>query len=217
MNWLRASKRSGIADNGKQLVVPHPLIYLQGADSGRTQATAMLWPEEVAWKSLRRFLKKNVPRLASPQRGEVGGGNCAAGVLPSTPRPTRQPPTWPPPAGGEVHTRNHGVETRSEGGETWGASFPEIALSPSRDTPTAGNKGTHQRYVLAVLNVTPLSGVICHFLFLGSSLCRSAAGLRQGTAVPGSTLRGSAAGQQEGICSSLGVSRVSKLLTVAMA
>ena len=64
---------------------------------------------------LRQFLKKNLPRtvrhsagtllndacaLASPQRGEVGGGYSADGILPPSLHPPGRPPSSPPPAGG---------------------------------------------------------------------------------------------------------------------
>ena len=47
------------------------------------------------------------------------------------------------------------------------ASLMPRVLGRSRGTPTAGNKGTHQQYVLVMLNGTPRSGVISPFLFLG--------------------------------------------------
>ena len=47
------------------------------------------------------FLKRmSLMAIASPQRGEVGGGNCVGRDLAAARLPAAPPPTWPPPAGG---------------------------------------------------------------------------------------------------------------------
>ena len=56
-NWLRAYKRSVIADNGKSLVVPHPFAYLQDQGIGWSKAvkTVVLCARLRAWsRGMRR-------------------------------------------------------------------------------------------------------------------------------------------------------------------
>src|SRR5215475_889879 len=55
--------------------------------------------------------------LASPQRGEVGGGKPRHALRASVPLPAPPPPTSPPPAGGKY---------------SLGTSFLEIALGARR-------------------------------------------------------------------------------------
>jgi hypothetical protein len=57
--------------------------------------------------------------LASPQRGEVGGGNRVDGILPRALSPAGPPPTSPPPAGGSPHPRPQGESQVTRGGEAW--------------------------------------------------------------------------------------------------
>src|SRR5712691_7644194 len=83
---------------------------------------------------LRRFFKKNFLRvvhgsvdelLASPQRGEVGGGNTWTMSSPAHRRLWDHPPPGLPPLGGG-HTLQHGVGGRRAGVETRGEPFPVI-------------------------------------------------------------------------------------------
>src|SRR6266705_2737686 len=54
--------------------------------------------------------------IASPQRGEVGGGNYVGSDLAAARAPAAPPPTWPPPAGGrstQANTAQEQVENLS--------------------------------------------------------------------------------------------------------
>ena|SRR5712691_272560 len=66
--------------------------------------------------------------LASPQRGEVGGGNAWTVSSPAHCHLRDHPPPRLPPLGGG-HTLQHRVGGRRSGVETRGEPFPEITLN----------------------------------------------------------------------------------------
>ena len=85
--------------------------------------------------------------LASPQRGEVGGGNTWTVSSPTHRRLRDHPPPGLPPLGGG-HTPQHGVGGRRSGVEMRGEPFPEITLDVAQSAlakfvPTHGGLVCH--------------------------------------------------------------------------